>query len=142
MVYSGSYQSATGDHASESGDFVMKLLELFQDWPDLVEFKSGTVIFRENEPADVMYVILSGEVELSLHNEPLGSEMMGGLVGEMAMIGRAVRSATATTLNKVKAAQLNPEQFRTLVRENGDFALHVMAVLANRLRAANELITR
>lgn len=120
----------------------MKLLKLFQDWPDLVDLPARTVIFSEHEPADVMYIIIKGEVELTLHHEPLGSEMAGGLVGEMAMIGTAKRSATATTLTKVKAARLDQEQFRTLVRENGDFALHVMEVLANRLRAANELITR
>jgi CRP-like cAMP-binding protein len=119
----------------------MKFVERFRDWEDMVEHPKRTVIFAEREPADVMYVIISGEVELTLHGEPLGLEGEGGIIGEMAMINATSRSATATSLTKVKLARLDREQFKLLVGENADFALHVMAVLANRLRAVNEHIT-
>ena len=119
----------------------MKFLELFHDWEDTEKYRSGTVIFAERDPADVMYIILSGEVELTLHGEPLGAEGEGGIIGEMAMINSSTRSATATTLTKVKLARLDREQFRVFIHENTEFALHVMAVLANRLRAVNEYIT-
>ena len=119
----------------------MKFLELFHDWEDTEKYRSGTVIFAERDPADVMYIILSGEVELTLHGEPLGVEGEGGIIGEMAMINSSTRSATATTLTKVKLARLDREQFRVFIHENTEFALHVMSVLANRLRAVNEYIT-
>ena len=119
----------------------MNFLELFRDWEDIEVFRARTVIFSERDPADVMYVILSGEIELTLHGEPLGAEGEGGIIGEMAMINSATRSATATTLTKVKLARLDRDQFRALVGENTDFSLHVMAVLANRLRAVNKYIT-
>jgi CRP-like cAMP-binding protein len=119
----------------------MKFLELFHDWEDVEEYRAGTVIFSERDPADVMYIILSGEVELTLHGEPLGAEGEGGIIGEMAMINSSTRSATATTLTKVKLARLDREQFRAFIHDNTEFALHVMAVLANRLRAVNEYIT-
>ena len=119
----------------------MNFLELFRDWEDIEVFRARTVIFSERDPADVMYVILSGEIELTLHGEPLGAEGEGGIIGEMAMINSATRSATATTLTKVKLARLDRDQFRALVGENTEFSLHVMAVLANRLRAVNNYIT-
>jgi len=119
----------------------MKFLEAFKDWDDLVEFRAGTVLFTEKDVADVMYVVLEGEVEVTLHGEPLGLEGPGGIIGEMAMINATTRSASATALNKVKLARLDRDQFRTLVGENAEFALHVMSVLANRLRAINEYIT-
>ena len=119
----------------------MKFLEQFRDWDDLIELPARTVVFAEKDNADAMYVILKGEVELTLHGEPLGMEGEGGIFGEMAMINETSRSATATTLTKVKLAKLNHEQFLGFVEENTDFALHVMAVLANRLRAINEYIT-
>jgi CRP-like cAMP-binding protein len=119
----------------------MRFIERFRDWEDIVEYPKRTVIFGEREPADVMYVIIKGDVELTLHGEPLGAEGEGGIIGEMAMINATSRSATATTLNKVTLARLDREQFQVLVGENADFALHVMAVLANRLRAVNEHIT-
>lgn len=118
----------------------MSLLEAFKDWKDIKELPARTVIFSENDEADVMYVLLKGEVELSLRGEPLGIESEGGIFGEMAMINTAKRSATATTLTGVKLAQISRDQFRQIVADNIDFSLQVMAVLANRLRAADQFI--
>ena len=61
----------------------MKILELFQDWEDVVEVPAGTVVFAERSQADVMYVILSGEIELTLHDEALAMESEGGIIGEI-----------------------------------------------------------
>jgi CRP-like cAMP-binding protein len=119
----------------------MNMIELFRDWKDVVEYPARTVIFAERDPADVMYVILSGEVELTLRGEPLGAEAEGGIIGEMAMINSATRSATATTLSKVRLARVGRDQFMQLVSHNTEFSLHVMAVLANRLRALDNFIT-
>lgn len=118
----------------------MNMLENFKHWSDVVTFGKGDVIFREHDPADYMYVILSGEVEISLRGEPLGAELEGSVIGEMAMINDSQRSATATTLSKVTAARVNRDQFRNIIRENPDFALHLMQVMANRLRVADQLI--
>ena len=121
----------------------MKLHEMFCDWEDVEEHRAKAVIFSERDPADVMYVVIAGEVELTLYGEPLGIESKGGMIGEMAMIYPAsTRSATATTLSKVKLARLHRDQFRALVAENTEFAFHVMAVLANRLIVANTYISR
>ena len=119
----------------------MSFLEMFRDWKDVEEYHAGTVIYSEGDSADLMYVIISGEVELALHGNILGVEKEGGLIGEMAMINSDSRNSTATTLSKVKVARLNLAQFRTLVSDNAEFSLHVMAVLANRLRAVDKYIT-
>lgn len=118
----------------------MNMLENFRGWHDVVEWPKGTVIFREHDPADYMYVILAGEVEVSLRGEPLGAELDGGIIGEMAMINDSTRSATATTLSKVRAARIDREAFRDAIAKNPDFALHIMQVIANRLRVADQLI--
>jgi CRP/FNR family cyclic AMP-dependent transcriptional regulator len=119
----------------------MSFLKMFRDWEGVKEFRAGTVIFSEQDPADVMYVIISGEVELTLRGEPLGAEKEGGIIGEMAMIDAATCSATATTLSQAKLARLDRDQLRKLIDGNTEFALHVMAVMANRLRAVDEYIT-
>jgi len=119
----------------------MEFLEMFRDWEDTEEYDARTVIFSERDPADVMYVILSGDIELTLHGEPLGAEGKGGIIGEMAMINSATRSATATTLSKVKLARLDRDEFKALIAGNTEFSLHVMAVLANRLRAVDHYIS-
>ncbi len=119
----------------------MKFFGMFRDWEDVEEYRAGTVIFLERDPAEVMYVIISGEVELTLHGEPLGTEVEGGIIGEMAMINSATCGATATALTEVKLARLDRDQVKALIDENTEFALHVMAVMANRLRAVDKYIT-
>jgi len=119
----------------------MRFLELFRDWEDVQEYDARTVVFSERDPADVMYVVLSGEIELTLHGEPLGVESKNGIIGEMAMIDSATYGATATTLSKVELARVDRSQLEVFIGKNAKFALHVMEVMANRLRAVDKYIT-
>ncbi|MDT8319532.1 MAG: cyclic nucleotide-binding domain-containing protein [Xanthomonadales bacterium] len=119
----------------------MTFLELFRDWEDVVEHGAGTVIFQEGAPADVMCVVLDGEVQLTRQDEPLDREGRGGIIGEMAMIESATFNDTAKAVSKVRLARIDRDQFRRLIAENTEFSLHVMAVLANRLRAVDNYVT-
>lgn len=113
---------------------------MFSHWKDVEEHDANTVIFSENGPADVLYVIISGEVELSLRGESLGTEGVGGIIGEMAISRSATCYTTATALTEVKLARLNQYQLNELTSRNVDFSHHIMVVLADRLRAVNEHI--
>jgi CRP-like cAMP-binding protein len=119
----------------------MKFREMFSNWQDVVEYPSRTVIFSERDPADAIYFIMSGEIELTLQGEPLGIEREGGIIGEMATINSATYSVSATTLTKVTMARLDRIQVSVFIDENTEFAFHMMAVMANRLRAVDEYIT-
>ncbi len=119
----------------------MELLKVFRDWKDVVEFSAQTVIFPEGKSADMLYVIISGEVELSLRGERLVTVGVGGLIGEMAITHSATRSTTATALTDVKLARLTRYQLNMLMTKSTDLSLHVLAKLANRLNAVNHTIT-
>jgi CRP-like cAMP-binding protein len=120
----------------------MKFHHIFRDWKGICEFGAGQVIFAEGDPADAMYLILSGEVELQLGGEPFGVESAGGMIGETALLGSASRSGTATARSDVRLARLDRAQLKELMHDNTDFALHVMAALANRLRAVDTYISK
>jgi CRP-like cAMP-binding protein len=120
----------------------MKLLEMFRNWKDVQEYDAQTVIFSSGGPTDVLYFILSGEVELTLHGESLGTEVTGGIIGEMAMIPSARQSSTATAVTAVRLARFDYRQLKEFVSDNTDFSLHLMAALASRLRAVDQYITR
>jgi len=119
----------------------MRFLAQFRGWEDVEEHAAQAVVFSERDPADVMYVVLSGEIELTLHGEPLGVESKSGIIGEMAMIDSATYGATATTLSSVKLARLDRSQLEVLIGKNTEFALHLTEVMANRLRAVDNYIT-
>lgn len=120
----------------------MAYLDLFENWVDTVKFEARSVIYSADEPADHLYVILSGKVDLSYHGESMGIEERGGLIGEMAVLDTGVRGATATALTTVRAARLTQAQFRRCVEQNAGFAMQAMATLANRLRAADQFIRK
>jgi CRP/FNR family cyclic AMP-dependent transcriptional regulator len=119
----------------------MGFLNLFRNWKDMEGFHAQSIIYSEQDPAVVMYFIISGEVELTLRGESLGVETAGGMIGEMAMINADSRNSTATAITDVTAARLNRDQFRKIVKENEEFSLHVMEVLANRLRSVDKYIS-
>lgn len=118
----------------------MEFLKLFCDWKDVEEYPAQTVIFPEGSMADVLYVILSGEVELTLRGKPLETEGVGGIIGEMAVSPSETRNATATSVTSVKLARLNHDQLSQMMSESTEFSLQVMAVLTNRLRVINRYI--
>jgi CRP-like cAMP-binding protein len=119
----------------------MKFHHIFRNWRDTCEVGAGEVIFAEGDPADAMYYILSGEVELKLGGEPFAVEGAGGMIGETALLGVASRSGTATARTDVKLARVDREQLKELMGNDTDFALHVMAGFANRLRAVDAYIS-
>jgi len=118
----------------------MEFLKKFRNWDDVEQYPADAVIYREGTPADSLYIVLSGEVELSLRGDTLEVEKTGGLIGEMALFESATRSATATTLTDVELARLDRDQLAGLMNESTEFSLQVMTVLANRLRVVNEYI--
>jgi CRP-like cAMP-binding protein len=116
-------------------DSQMELLELFSDWDDQVELPKGAVIFKRGDPADYLYVVTEGEVELRVGDEPLAAELAGGIFGEMALV-QSLRAADAFTLRPTRLARVSREQFRELVRKDPDLAIHLISVVANRLQVA------
>lgn len=77
----------------------MNMLEIFRDSSDLVEYPADSVIFEEGSTAEFMYVIIQGEITLSLHGKKIGVAAPGAIVGEMALLDSEVRSATGTAIS-------------------------------------------
>lgn len=119
----------------------MNVLNLFKDWEDVQEYGTGDVVFADRDPADGILLILSGEVELQMHGEPLCIESEGAMIGVTAMLGSESRSGTATARSDVKLARLDRGQLMDLMSKDSEFALHVMSGLANRLRAVDAFIS-
>lgn len=118
----------------------MNFLSLVRHRKDLVGYAPGEVIYAQGAPADSLFVIVAGEVELSLHGKPIAMEGEGGIIGEMALLDSATRNSTATARSVVELAKLDRIQFQKLIGENAEFALRAMTALANRLRAVDKFI--
>jgi CRP-like cAMP-binding protein len=120
----------------------MDLRGLFSNSSNIQEFQSGTTIFTEGTPGDVVYVILDGEVEVSVRGKFLDVLAPGDILGEMALIDAQSRSATAVAKTECRMAVMDEQQFVYMVEQTPLFALHVMRVLAHRLRRTLEIVQR
>ena len=118
----------------------MDLLEVFKDSEDLVEFPAGAVIITEGQEGNHMYVVMEGEVSISLKTKHLATASPGEIVGEMALINSDIRSATVTANTVCVLASIDQSSFTSLLQHVPEFTLHVMNVLADRLKIAFEII--
>jgi CRP/FNR family cyclic AMP-dependent transcriptional regulator len=100
--------------------------------------KAGSVIFREGEEAHELFVIKSGQVRIQIGNRTITELSADDIFGEMALIDNEPRSATAVAMTDVELVAVSEKQFLFLVGQTPYFALKVMRVLAQRLRATNK----
>jgi CRP/FNR family transcriptional regulator, cyclic AMP receptor protein len=100
--------------------------------------KAGSVIFREGDAANELFVIKSGQVRIQIGNRTITELGAESIFGEMALIDSEPRSATAVAITDVELVPVTEKQFLFLVGQTPFFALKVMRVLAQRLRATNK----
>ena len=100
--------------------------------------KAGGVIFREGDEARDLFVIKSGKVRIQLGNRTITELSPDDIFGEMALIDSEPRSATAIAMTDVELVPVSEKQFLFLVSQTPYFALKVMRVLAQRLRATTK----
>lgn len=97
-------------------------------------YAPGEIIFAEGEPGDFMYVIIEGEVAVTLDGRLVNYLGPGTLFGEMALMDKRPRSATVTAAVACRVLPLDTQRFETLIRDEPAFALQVMAIMTERLR--------
>ncbi|MGD8346064.1 MAG: cyclic nucleotide-binding domain-containing protein [Lysobacterales bacterium] len=114
---------------------------LFKNWDDRQTIDAGSTIFRADDPADAIYAILSGSVQLFIKDKLLGTENAGGIIGEMVIINSSTHNLTAVALTPVVLAKLDLDQFKQFIKTQPDFSLHAMAALAQRLRTVDGFIS-
>jgi CRP/FNR family transcriptional regulator, cyclic AMP receptor protein len=112
----------------------MNLIELFGHETGLKTIAAGQSLFKEGEPGDLMYVLMSGTAEISVNNKVVEFAGAGAIVGEMGMIDEGTRSATVIAKSDCKFLPVSRDQFDHHVLHTPGFAQHVMRVIADRLR--------
>ena len=109
-----------------------------------VEFPPQSIIFREQEHANVAYVIVSGEVALINCIPEVGCRVLmslsnGDLFGWSPIVGRQLLSDTAQSLTTTTALAFDGEQLLAICREDPEFGVEFMhriaKVIAERLSA-------
>jgi eukaryotic-like serine/threonine-protein kinase len=104
-------------------------------------FRAGEYIMQEGEAGNEAYVILSGKVEVSKtvrgKSITLISLTSGDIIGEMALILQAPRTATVQAIENTKVVVINEDTMKQGLGQLPPWMGKVVDSLADRLRTAN-----
>lgn len=112
----------------------MDILAIFQDSPKARHIEPGTFVFCQGDPAGEMYVLLGGSVEIRRDGKVVETLEPGSIFGEMGIVDDSPRSAEAYAAARATVDPIDAEWFKHLIRKSPSFGLHVMSVMAQRLR--------
>jgi len=115
----------------------MEYLFTLSKEPMTVAKKAGEVLIKEREKGRVMYAVKSGSVDIEHNGTRLERVTKGGIVGEMAMVDDAPRSATVVAHKDSVLIPMGRVRFMHLIRRNPQFALFVMNTMIRRIRQMN-----
>ena len=110
-------------------------IDLFRNETEFDCFNAGATIFAEGDPGNLMYVVFDGQVRLSVKGKEVELLGPGNVMGELSLIDAAPRSATATAVTECKLVPITEHRFMFMVQQTPKFALQIMRVIADRLRA-------
>ena len=100
-------------------------------------FPEGTAIATEGVDGLNFFIVASGEADVSVQGEIVGTLGPGASFGEVALVDKSARSATVTATTPMIAYALPVWSFRPLVEQRPELAWKLLEILAERLRTAN-----
>lgn len=118
----------------------MVFFELFAHNPVIIRVAAGDTLFVEGDEGHLMYVLASGAAEVHVGNRMVESLQHGNIVGETGLVCPGPRSATVTATSDCEFVAIDQKRFQFLVQNTPFFAMQVMRVMAERLRATDRLL--
>jgi len=112
---------------------------------DLRQLAAGDTLFRTGEPGDSLYIVRSGEIELFIKDTAgqkiaLAEAGVGEVFGELALLDRGPRTATAVALHDTELLALDRDDLLMLFQKSPNAALRLLAAMSHMTRKADELL--
>lgn len=100
---------------------------------DELDLRKGTVLIREGRIGHEFFVLVEGTVQVVKDGRKLADLGPGSWVGEIALLTKAPRMATATATSAVTALVIVDRDFRKVIVDMPSIALKVLNCVAERL---------
>lgn len=108
--------------------------------------EAGEVVFRQGDPAQAMFIVESGTIEIVVGSGTdelvLASFAAGSLFGELAIFDDQPRNATARATEKTTLVSVPGRAILELIDRSPVAARSFLSAIAERLRGAVDLVTR
>jgi CRP/FNR family transcriptional regulator, cyclic AMP receptor protein len=103
-----------------------------------INFPAGSVVFNKGDPAECMYVVQSGVIEMVIGDRVIETCGANEAIGFMSVIDDAPRSSTARVKEACELSIIDRRKFRFMVDEVPNFALYIMGAMARRIRGMGQ----
>jgi CRP/FNR family cyclic AMP-dependent transcriptional regulator len=110
-------------------------------------FSIGSVLMRQGELADSMYIIATGRVRVERSHPDLLAPLIladlgpGEVVGEMGLVDGQPRSATVEALEDTETLELDAFDLSQVVLRYPEVSMALLQTISRRLRSIDELMT-
>jgi CRP/FNR family transcriptional regulator, cyclic AMP receptor protein len=118
----------------------MVFFELFSHNPTIVKVPAGQTLFSVGEEGHLMFVLSKGTAQVIVNDQVVETLEHGNIVGEMGIVSPGPRSATVVASSDCEFVAVDEKRFQFLVQQTPFFATQVMRVMAERLRAVNQMV--
>jgi len=105
------------------------------------EVSSSTAIVREGQHSDGLYVILSGEVQVSKEGRVLARLREADVFGEMSLLQKAPATATVTALRRTSLLRLPRADFDEIIMSHPQILVLVSELTEDRLRQTDAILS-
>ena len=102
-----------------------------------VTFKAGDVLMIEGEDGDLFFVIVEGTVRIERGDRTIRSMTAGGFLGEIALVDRRPRTATATCVTDASLLEIRRHEFERLLDTLPAVHAKIRAAIDRRARTAD-----
>jgi NTE family protein len=119
-----------------------RMLERIAQLAAGVSLPQGEWLFREGDPADGVYVVRVGHLEVVQgESEPqtINTLTRGAVLGELALLSETVRSASIRALRDTELLKIEKAHFDSLLRSEPELALSLTRVLSTQLQASRAI---
>jgi CRP-like cAMP-binding protein len=119
-------------------------LKLLAFTSERIAYGDGELMFRQNDPADSVYLIIEGQAQVLVEIDAgEGEEAIirgeNELIGEMAVISKKNRTASVRAHGPLTVLRIEDDIFIQLLTCNPDVALDVMRQLSDKLAEAHHV---
>ncbi|MCA9689408.1 MAG: protein kinase [Myxococcales bacterium] len=101
-------------------------------------YAPGEVIFIQGTRGEALCVVVDGDLSIQRDGAEINRVGPHACVGEMAVLGETVRSASVIAASRVICLMLGAAEFRRIAVTNGELAMELVHILNDRLRDATE----
>jgi CRP/FNR family cyclic AMP-dependent transcriptional regulator len=107
-----------------------------------IEYDPETIIFKEGELSDSLYLVIAGRVRFTRGGDEVMVAGEKDVFGTWALFDDEPRVATATTLEATRVLRINKEDFIDLLADYVAITQSVLKTMVKRLRKLMTRITR